>query len=374
MKKRKKLIRSSFLVTQSNRLVESRYNLPLSEQRLILSMISRIQPEDEDFKPYVISIHEFAEFLGISHNSMYSECKKITGALLTRVVNIEESDGLLQTNWVSSAKYIDGEGIVKLCFDPLLKPYLLQIKSSFTSCKLEMLLSFKSQYTMRFYMLLKQYENLQTRDIAVEELRNIIGLDTKRYKLYGDFKRSIILPVQKELKEKSDLFFEFEEIKQARRIAVMRFTIFRNTALFAEETDASDVLPSLDDVMAVTEKASEVKQLLTLVPEAHRQKKMLYTTIDSALQKYDFDYVERNILYSNKKSEKSYVGFLGQALKEDWGYDWHIERTVELKKKQASLRPIWEKMGFKSETDYANHMLNENIQHLQQSKKQKVNT
>jgi plasmid replication initiation protein len=55
--------------------------LPLGEQRLVLTMIARIQPDDEDFKPYRIRVHEFAEFLGIDKGSAYRECKKTTEKL-----------------------------------------------------------------------------------------------------------------------------------------------------------------------------------------------------------------------------------------------------------------------------------------------------
>jgi plasmid replication initiation protein len=141
IKKKKPL--ASLIVTQANELVESRYNLTMGEQRLIFTMISRIQPEDEDFKPYRISLGELAEFLGIDKNHIYADCKKITKKLLEKVVEIQELGRLLQTHWVSSADYIDGTGVVNLTFDPLLKPYLLQLKGNFTSSKLDMLLSFK---------------------------------------------------------------------------------------------------------------------------------------------------------------------------------------------------------------------------------------
>ena len=380
MKKIKKPNPSSVLVTQSNRLIESRYNLSLAEQRLILSMISRIHPDDKAFKPYIISIHEFAEFLGIDKNSMYRECKKITELLLSRVVSIQEDDGLLQTNWVSSAKYIDGEGIVKLCFDPLLKPYLLQIKSHFTSCRLEMLLSFKSQYTMRFYMLIKQYEKMRVREIKVDELRQIIGLGAKQYKLYNDFKRFIIVPVQKELKEKSDLYFDFEEIKQGRRIGVIRFTVFSKGGIGSYENDSKtenlisewlgspiETLEPQKDIQP-QDSASTFKDLLNQVPEEHRGKKSLQALIEEALQKNPVSYVERNILYSNEKAEKSYTGFLGQALKEDWAHDWNLERLARQEQKKAISKPIWEKLGFSSESEYANYMLNRQIEQIQSAK------
>src|SRR5664279_624411 len=212
-KYKKKLLPSSSIVTQSNELVSARYILPLGEQRLLMTMISRIQPDDEDFKPYRISVSELADFLGVARGSAYHECKKITKSLLARVLEIKEPGRLLQTHWVSSADYIDGTGMVNLTFDPLLKPYLLQLKGNFTSSKLEMLLSFKSQYTMRMYTLLKQYERLKGREIDLQQLRDTLGLGKDQYKYYNDFKKDILESTQKELKAKADLYFEFDEIK-----------------------------------------------------------------------------------------------------------------------------------------------------------------
>jgi hypothetical protein len=38
------------VVIQSNPLIGAHYDLPLAEQQLILTIIARIQPDDEDFK------------------------------------------------------------------------------------------------------------------------------------------------------------------------------------------------------------------------------------------------------------------------------------------------------------------------------------
>ena len=79
---------SSSIVSQANGLVSARYTLPLSEQRLVLAMIASIQPDDEDFMPYEVSIAELADFLGIPRDSAYGEFKKITVNLPTRVLAI----------------------------------------------------------------------------------------------------------------------------------------------------------------------------------------------------------------------------------------------------------------------------------------------
>jgi plasmid replication initiation protein len=353
-KTKKKPLLSTLIVTQANELVESRYNLTLGEQRLIFTMIARIQPEDEDFKPYRISLNELAEFLGIDKNHIYADCKKITKKLLEKVVEIKEPGRLLQTHWVSSADYIDGTGMVSLTFDPLLKPYLLQLKGNFTSSKLEMLLSFKSQYTMRMYSLLKQYERLKVREIELEQLRNMLGLRNDQYMLYSNFRDRILEPTQKELKTKADLYFEFDEIKYGRRVGAIRFRLFTKKQIKAITDQALEVSTSVFSLSDESTRPSLLDQLLLLVPEQHQAKKTVQTALESFEKKHGFDYVKRNVLYSNSKAEKSYAGFLNNALKSDWGHDWELDQKIVQESKKVT--EIWQRNGFESEKEYNDYM------------------
>lgn len=354
---KKKSLPSSSIVTQANGLVTARYTLPLAEQRLILTMIARIQPDDEDFKPYRISVGDLAEFIGVAKGSAYLECKKITENLLKRVLSIQEPDGLLQVNWVSSAKYIDGTGMVNLSFDPLLKPYLLKLQGNFTSCKLEMLLSFKSQYTMRMYNVLKQYEwRKKEQEIELELLREMLGLNKDQHVEYSNLKINILKPVQKELAEKADLTFEFNEIKYGRRVGAINFRIFSKTTLEPasdnEPINQPPLFPFID-----AEISPSVDKLLLLVPELHRTKKTVQAVVKAFEGKQGFDYVKRNILYSNAKADKSYAGFLNNALKADWGHDWNLEQQ-EILSPTVKKKPIevWERDGFSSQSEYEKFM------------------
>jgi len=59
-------------------------------------------------------------------------------------------------------------------------------------------------------------------------------------------------------------------------------------------------------------------------------------------------------LYSNAKADKSYAGFLNNALKEDWGHDWELEQQeVPVKK---NVMEIWERQGFGSQKEYDDFM------------------
>lgn len=234
---------SNIVIKQSNHLVEARYALSLSEQRLILMLMSKIQADDTAFKVHRISIPEFAQFMNIKKNHVYEQCKNIIPILAERVLEIQDSDGVSHTiPWLSSAHYIAGEGSMKLCLNSLLKDHLLQLQTDFTSCKLDMLLSFTRQYSLRIYSLLKKYETLTGYEIELEQLREMLGIKPEQYTLYTNFKKDILDKTQTELTKKADMTFKFEEIKYGRRVGVIRFHILAN------ELSKSLPLPSKQEV------------------------------------------------------------------------------------------------------------------------------
>ena len=350
---------STLIVTQSNKLVEARYILSLGEQRLILSMISQIQPDDEDFKEYRVSISELAEFIGIDKNHAYEECKKTTESLTKRGLIIEEPGRLLQTIWVSSAEYMDGDGCVKLCFDPKLKPYLLKLKGNFTSSNLGILLSFRSQYTMRMYNFLKQYEKLKERDIELNKFRQIFGIEKEQYKKYNDLKRFVLQPIKSELFKKSDLYFDFDEIKYGRKVGAIRFHIFTKKLTPPTDSTVEPIHPELSP-LEVNTSPTLFDQLLLLVPDQHRTKKTVISSIEVFEKKHCFDYVKRNILYCNAKAEKSYAGFLNQSLQNDWGQDWELDQKTPVKMK-VKPKEVWQREGYASESEYAQAMFDKQM-------------
>jgi hypothetical protein len=61
------------LIVKSNKLVEARYKLSLQEQKIILTMISKIGKNDEDFKIINFNVREFD-----SQNLLVSDLTAIT--------------------------------------------------------------------------------------------------------------------------------------------------------------------------------------------------------------------------------------------------------------------------------------------------------
>ena len=334
------------LVRKSNFLIEASYKLSLMEQRIVMILASMIKPNDDEFKKYPLNIKEFATLLELKHKDEYSQVQLVTKKLLTRAFTIRMSDATLQIGWLSSAKYLDGQGIVELCFDPQLKPYLLQLKDRFTSYRLKNVIQLKSSFSIRIYELLKQYEKIGERIFFVDNLRDQLGLEEHQYKLYGDFKRKVLLVAQAELAEKTDLSFEFEEIKMARRVGKIRFIITSQVPLKAlEEIDLSDMSNIVID--------PQLFQLFELLPQQFQSKQSIRKTVEKAYKQHVFDYVIRNIIYSNERSNAlkpgsggdkggNYRAYLGKALNDDYGLAYMEDQQVKQEAEQLKQKTFAE--------------------------------
>jgi plasmid replication initiation protein len=220
-------MKSNYLVAQSNDLIEARHNNPLTvrEQKIILAMVSEIQPNDEDFKEYRISLKNFNEMLGLKGKTKYSEIKDIVKNLMGKTIEIpRENKGWLLVNWVSSAEYIDGEGVIELTFSPKLKPYLLQLQQ-YTSYKLSNILALNSTYSIRLYELMKKWEFLGNWEYPIEDLRGKLGVEEGTYPKYSNFKARVLSRAVEEVNEKTDFHISFEEIKKGRSVEKIKFTI-----------------------------------------------------------------------------------------------------------------------------------------------------
>ena len=219
-----------YLVTKSNYFImNSSYDLSLEEQKLILTLASMVQPEDEEFKPYIFRISDFMELLGVNTKTKYTEIPKITKELMKKVFEIEEGNKLIQTAWLSSATYEKGTGFVELEFSPKLKPYMLKLSSMFTQYKLANILSMKSKYSPRIYEFLKcnEFKKQGYIDIEIDDLRRLLKVENI-YPRYYDFKRFILEAPQKELKKLTDISFNFEEKRVGRKVISIRFYICSN--------------------------------------------------------------------------------------------------------------------------------------------------
>lgn len=321
------------LVVKSNRLVEASYRLTEVEMQIVLYSICRsredgvgLSPKD----PLTIRADDFAARFGTNTNKVYGQLKNAMDTLYRRTLIIRDEDPktgkprVVETRWISDKAYIDGAGQIQITFAHKVIPFISQLEGDFTSYLLKQIGRMTSVYAVRLYELLLQHLKFGKREISIVWLKDTLQITG--YDALKDLKRRVIDVAVDQINKYSDINVSYTNIKTGRAITGFMFTIKRAS------TEAA--------VMPTTENNVDNKTLLAFVPDAHRAKKSVIAAIESVEKKHGFDYVKRNILYSNTNAAKSYAGFLNSALKQDWGHDWELEQQQAIDEKRTAYTAV----------------------------------
>ena len=212
------------IVKQNYHLVNAKYKLNTSEIKFIMTALAQIDVDDKDFKEYEIKVSELEAKLQVKKNETH--LKQFAKKILSKPLEIPTDTGWVVFNWFSDIEYVNGQSKFKVSISKKLKPYLLELKRRFVKYNLKYILPLSSNYSIRIYQLLKEYEKLTRRTFTVDELRELLQVP-KSYK-YAQFKQKVLKVAEKELIENCDIFFEYEEIKKGRKVNEILFRIKPN--------------------------------------------------------------------------------------------------------------------------------------------------
>ena len=218
-------------VVKSNTLIQkSRYNLTTTEQKVILYLITKIHPNDEQLTTYSFKVTEFREICGIEGNGgrFYAELKATIKNLADKSIWIRLDNGkdtLLR--WIERPFIDEGSGTIEIKIDEFMRPYLLHLQSHFTRYDLYYILAMRSQYSIRLYEITKSYENMRTITVDIEDLKK--SLFAEKYDRWNDFHRYVIQSAVKEINQYGDITVSYTPIKEGRRFTKLKFNISAKT-------------------------------------------------------------------------------------------------------------------------------------------------
>jgi plasmid replication initiation protein len=285
------------LVIKSNSLIDLQTDLKLTQLKIFTKIIMHtVQEPQKEFCRF--SIQELMQEFHMT-GSNYTALKSATAGMI-RAVILKNKDGEVQLPLFTKVSY--KEGIVDMYLHPELKPYILDIKQRYTKYFFKSITGLNSIYSMRLYELLKQYEFRNSRSFKLEDLRFLLNISTGKYAKYTDFRKRVILSSQKELEEKTDISFEFTEIRERRKVVRLDFKIisqYQNTQE-QKETVSNSSENSLESTLKT---------------------KLLLNTkqIETVLKQFDTAHIERNIAYTLKqKNIKNITGYFMKALELDY--------------------------------------------------------
>lgn len=321
------------LIVKSNTLLQH----PLYKTSIELKIFSKIvlairkAPEDEVF---TFQVKELIADFGC-HEDEYDRLKKVAKNMAGKTVDINiSSENICDIVVIFRRITIDKKGLITFKIEEDIKPFILDLTSNFTQYYFENIARLKSSFSIRIYELLKQYEKIGNRKISVMALRHFLNVSDDKYKFYGDFKKKTIVVAKKELEEKTDVCFDFEEIKQGNKVIEINFIIRQNKKPVV-----------LDKI----EKKEQDETKITLTEEQETIKNKLVSkygvsekTANELVLLVKIEQIEKNILYAEKEHKdgnisKSFSGFLLNAIKNNYANNVSLF-DLDNKKKEDQAR------------------------------------
>lgn len=216
------------MVKMSNSLVEAKYSLGLQEQKVYLYAVSLLNEKDSSFGIIKFKLSDYAKKSKSDIKRLYKSIDGITDNLMSSFFKVKiDNDQWEKYNLMSSCKYKKGELSIK--FDSEMKAFLLNLKERYTRHLLEMPIQFKNKYAIRMYQLLKAnaFKTPPVVEYAYSDLKEMLGIGSKQYKAFKDFRKNVLEVAKKEIGNKSDISFEYEKITHGRKVMGLRFLITR---------------------------------------------------------------------------------------------------------------------------------------------------
>jgi len=221
--------KKNLTVFQSNKFTESRQEFSLNEKRVLQYVIANIKPTDTEFKQYVIPITNIAELADISPKNMYSFGKDLMKTMLSKFIILEDPKNLRLKgfNYFERLEYYQGDLTIQLHQE--VHHLFLEIQKSkkgFTAYELTEFMTLTSTYAQRIYELMKQYSRSKQRERTIEiaDLREMFGLDPKKYKLFSDFRKRVLELSHKMIEKETSLRYKWETLSvKGRKVTAIRF-------------------------------------------------------------------------------------------------------------------------------------------------------
>jgi len=240
------------LVYIGNNFIEASYKCNPVEKKILNMAVLKANKKEFPDKPnphhsYFVSMsrEEIKHFSGLDTDRDFTNIKNACKALNEKVLVYIDNKGkeFETSSFITNTSLKNGT--LNLGFSGRVVPFFNKLKERFTSYDLLQTKQFTGKYTIRFYEFIKQYEAIGKRTILIADLRKMFQLENI-YPRYTSFRTRVIESAQTELKEKSDLYFDYKQNKEGRNVVSITMIIKLNS----KHIDKKYYLKRVNDYLA----------------------------------------------------------------------------------------------------------------------------
>ena len=210
------------IVQKRNVLNEIRSSkMTLQELRFFSIYLSKINPHDISTRVVHFPLSDFQLIMELGSDMNITHLKLTIRRILQQIVEVPNDNGIgYRAFQLFKEAVVDrdenNEWYVEFDAHDKSLPLMFEFKNRYFNYELWNALRLKSSNQIRMYEILKQYESLGRREIAIVELRELLGIAKKEYSGrtgWSDFKKKVLDSCQQALRENTDICFTYERGK-----------------------------------------------------------------------------------------------------------------------------------------------------------------
>ena len=256
-------------VSLSNELVRAAHGLTLTEKRVLMLAVSKLdstaKPTPENLVSKITVLELVSEY-GLDPKSAYKQAYDAVEHLMNRYIRFAHEGVETRMQWVGQANYKQDEGYIELEFWHKLSPMLFELKNRFTSYQLKRAGVLRSVYSWRLFELLMQFKRTGLLNIPIDDFNHAMEAPESLRANFSNLRNRVIEPAVKEIREKDGLAVEWEAIKAGRKVKALKFTFptEQQLSLVSEQKPPKAVKPEnssqkMDEFLSLSETKSRLQ-------------------------------------------------------------------------------------------------------------------
>lgn len=216
------------IVKKSNSIIRTRITLKNVEgSRILAHLIACIRTDDVQLKEaYAVSAKDILPHVGgENYKRIKATCRELTAAFAETEEPDPDGPHPIFRARPFFTDVVYRKGIITATFNPLMRPFLLELQGCFTAFNLEEYLSLPSLYSQRIFEIVKSLENSKGGEavVSMSDLHRFLDSPKSFQSNFKDFRRWVLEKAYKDIHEKTKLRFEWEPVKVGRSVEKIRF-------------------------------------------------------------------------------------------------------------------------------------------------------
>jgi len=227
------------IVKKSNSIIRTRITVKSVEaSRILAHLVACIRSHDEKLKEaYSVPAKDILPYSG---GGDYRHIKVTCKELVSAFAETEEPDPDGPHPIYRARPFFTDilykKGVITAMFNPLMRPYLLELKGCFTTYNLKEYLSLPSLYSQRIFEIVKSLANVKEGEaiISMEDLHRFLNSPPTVRADFRQFRTRVLEKAHKDITEKTSFRFEWEPVKVGRSVEKIRFIFFGGKKALAQ--------------------------------------------------------------------------------------------------------------------------------------------